>query len=173
MIHRQYQTVAQTPDQLSVRGDYLEVRIGRIILDALVRPRCYDEEVRRLTLIELIYSNLWAHRIPLYQNLLMIDSAGFQHSPYRDIFFEARVEKSKFLKKGTELPTIAEILEGNARTHGWFAFPKSSGSTVPHRFIFKHHVFAPGYTCGTVQQAQTLEIALDLSVFQRLLGDGE
>jgi hypothetical protein len=150
----------------------MEIRIGRIILDATVRSDAYSENQEKLILLEAIFSNLWDHRIPTYGNKpLLIDSEGFQHAAY-DLGFEATIVRAKYVESGMEISRIANEIEGKAKSLGWIAFPRLKKPIVPHRLIFQFHVFDPGYTSGSVRHAETLELIFNLSLFSRLLNDG-
>ena len=173
MSQNHHKTLARSPQELRVAGDYMEVRIGRIILDAIVRVDEFSDDEEKLLLFETIFSNLWNYRIPTYSNEpLLIDSDGFQHSAY-DLSFSATVTRAKQLKRGTDLPRIANEIEGKAKSLGWVAFPRLMKGVVPHRLIFHFFVFEPGCTSGSVQHSETLELVFDLSLFGRLLRDGE
>ena len=169
MSQSHHKTLAHSSDGLRVGGDYMEVRIGRIVLDAVIRVDEFSEEEEKLLLFEAVFSNLWDYRIPTYSNEpLLIDSDGFQHSAY-DLSFSATAAKSRQLKSGTELPRIANEIEGKARSLGWVAFPRLKKGVVPHRLIFHFYVFEPGCTSGSVQHSETLELVFDFSLFGRLL----
>jgi len=169
MNRSHHKTLAKTPLELRVRGDYLEICVGRIILDATVRLDRFGEQEKKLLLFEAIFSNLWDYRIPTYSNEpLLIDSDGFQHSAY-DLSFSATISRSKQLEEGTEIPRIANEIEGKARSLGWIAFPSLKKPVVPHRLVFQIHVFDPGCISGSVCHAETLELIFDLSLFGRLL----
>ena|ERR1035437_6833211 len=172
MTQNHHRVLAQSPNDLCVRGKYLEIRIGKIVLDATVRPDTCGEELTQVILFEVVYSNLWDYRITTYSpEPRLIDSDGFQHSAC--VIGDAIVHKSKHLAEDTELPCIANEIEGNARSHGWVAFPRLKKSAVPHRLIFQTHVFDAGDTCGSVRHTETLELVFDLSLFGRLLGQGK
>jgi hypothetical protein len=172
MSQSHHKTLAKSQKELRVRGDYMEICIGRIILDATVRPDEFSEDEEKLILFEAVFSNLWDYRIPTYGNEpFLIDSAGFQHSAY-DLSFSATISKSKQLKEGTKIPRIANEIEGKARSLGWIAFPRLKKPVVPHRLVFQIFVFDPGCTSGSVRHSETLELIFDLSLFGRLLENG-
>jgi hypothetical protein len=170
MSQSHHKALAKSPKELRVAGDYMEVCIGRIILDATVQVDEPNEEDQKLILFETVFSNLWDYRISTYSpDPLLIDSNGFQHSAYHLNWVTASISKSKHLKTGTELPPMADPIEGKARSLGWIAFPRLKKSIVPHRLIFQFHVFDPGHTSGSLNHSETLELVFDLSIFGRLL----
>lgn len=173
MSQSHHKALAKSPNELRVRGDYMEVCIGRIVMDATVRVDEFSDEEEKLLLFEAIFSNIWDYRIPSYGNEpLLIDSDGFQHTAY-DLSFSATISKSKRLKHGTELPRIANDIEGKAKSLGWVAFPRLKKGVVPHRLVFHFYIYDPGCTSGSVRHSETLEIVFDLSLFGRLLENGK
>jgi hypothetical protein len=168
MNQSHHKALAKSPKELCVRGDYIEIRIGRIILDAKVRSEEIDGE-EKLILFEAVFSNLWDYRIPTYGNdPMLVDSEGFQHTAY-DLGFHVTISESKQIKEGTKIPRIDNEIEGKARSRGWIAFPPLKKSVVPHRLVFHFYVFDPGCTSGSVRHSETLELVFDLSLFGRLL----
>jgi len=173
MSPNHYKVVAKAPDELLVRGKYFEIAVGKIILDAEVLTDSYSETVEHYALFEVVYSNLWDHIISANsRDPLLIDSKGFQNSA-SSLLSDAVIHKAKGLKKGTELPSVADEIQGQARSAGWIAFPRLKKSVVPHRLIFQHQIFEPGQTSGYVQDSETLELIFDLSLYGRLIGDGK
>ena len=171
MRETHHSQIAKAPNELVVRGDYLAIQIGRIVLHSTLRPSRYSDDLQQVTLIETTYSNLWGHRIPTDCNRpLLIDSDGFQHSGY-STDEDACVIESTHLPEGTRVPGVAAVIEGQARSRGWIAFPELPDPVVPHRLIFRTYIYAPGATSGTVKHSETLELVFDLSVFKRILND--
>ena len=169
-----YKVVAKSPKELLVRGDYLEIAVGNIILDAEVLADCYSGTVEHYALFEVVYSNLWDYVISTtsWNAPSLIDSNGFQHSAC-SLLSEAMIHKAKNFEPGTELPSVADEIQGKARSVGWIAFPRLKKSVVPHRLIFQFRIFEPGQTSGYVQHSETLELIFDLSVYGRLLSEGK
>lgn len=173
MSQSHYKGIARSPDELLVRGKYFEIAVGKIVLEAEVLTDSYSETVERYVLFEVVYSNLWDHIISTNsRDPLLIDSNGFQHSAC-SLSFDAVIHKAKGLKRGTELPSIADEIQGRARSAGWIAFPRLKKSVVPHRLIFQFQIFEPGQTSGYVQDSETLELIFDLSLYGRLIGDAK
>jgi hypothetical protein len=171
MPQSHYKITAKFPNELIVRGDYAEIAIGRIDLNAEVRLDRYAEDVESYTLFEAVYSNLWDHVISTnMRDPLLIDSKGFQHAACCLQAGDPFIQKSKCIEEDAELPSIADEIQGKARSAGWIAFPKLKKTIVPHRLIFHFFVFDPGYTSGEVKHSETLELIFDLSLFGHLLG---
>ena len=171
MPHRYHQKVAQSSNDLVVRGNYFEISVVEIVLDATVKPSRYDDELQRLTLFETIYTNLWDYRLSTqFPEPLLIDSKGFQYSAY-SLCSDAAICKSKKIQNGMNVSPVANEIEGHAKTKGWIAFPFLKKSIVPYKLVFRIQVFEPGYTCGSVQDSETLELIFDLSLFGRLLNE--
>lgn len=168
MSQSHHKTLAKSPKELRVKGDYMEICIERIILDATVRLNLNQDELKKCVLMEAIYSNLWEHRISIGNDQILVDSKGFQHAAFYDRY-ESTVSKSKQLGAGTELPDVCCDVEGHARIRGWIAFPSLGKSVVPYRLISKLRVFDPGCTSGEVRHSETLELIFDLSLYGRLL----
>ena len=173
MSERHYKVLAKSPEELRVRGDYLEIAIGNIILDAEVSIDCYSGKVKNYVLFEAVYSNLWDYVISTNSfEPVLIDSHGFQHTAC-SLLSDAVIYKAKHLEEGAELPSVACEIQGNARSAGWIAFPKLKKSVVPHRLIFQLWIFKAGQTSGRVRHSETLELIFDLSFYGRLIGESK
>ena len=172
MSQSHHKTLARSPKELRVRGDYMEIWVERIVLDATVCLNLNDDDRTRCVLMQVVYSNLWEHRIEINNDQILVDSGGFQHATYVDRY-ESSVRKAKQLKAGTELSDISCVVEGQAKVRGWIAFPSLGKSVVPHRLISSFRVFDPGCTSGYVRHTETLELIFDLSLYGRLLQNGK
>ena len=168
MSQSHHKTLARSPDELRVRGDYMEISVETIVLDATVCLNLNDNDRTRCVLMQVVYSNLWEHRISINNDQILIDSEGFQHSAYVNRY-ETSVCKSKQLKEGAELPDTYREVEGQAKVRGWIAFPGLGKSVAPYRLISSFQVFDPGCTSGEVRHSETLELIFDLSLYGRLL----
>jgi hypothetical protein len=172
MPHHHHRNVARSANELVVRGNYFEISIIEILLDATVKPLSYDDELKRLILFETIYADQWDYRLKTnFPEPILIDGEGFQHSAY-SLCSDAVIYKSKHMKAGTSILPVADEIEGHAKGRGWVAFPFLEKSVVPHRVVFQTNVFDPGYTCGSVRDSETLELVFDLSLFGKLLSNG-
>src|ERR1041384_3659894 len=69
-------------------GRYIGVRIEKVLVDVQVSGRHYDETREgKFTLVRLLYSNLWEHRISTdASKSKLIDSEGIQHGPETDLY---------------------------------------------------------------------------------------
>lgn len=171
MSQSHHKILARSPQELRVRGDYMELCVERIVLDATVCLNLNDDNRTKCVLMQVVYSNLWEHRIEINNDQILVDSDGFQHAAYVDRY-ETSVCKSKQIKAGTELPDTSCEIEGHARVRGWIAFPGLAKSVVPQRLISSFRVFDPGCTSGYVRHSETLELVFDLSLYGRLLENG-
>lgn len=174
MSQSHYKVLAKCPNELLVQGDYIEIAVRKVVLDAEVSMDHYSEEVERYVLFEAVLTNVWDHVISTnMRDPLLIDSNGFQHTACCLQAGDPFIRKSKELEEGTELPSIADEIQGKARSAGWIAFPKLKKSVVPHRLIFQFFIFEPGHTSGTVKHSETIELIFDLSLYGRLIGEGK
>lgn len=174
MSQSHYKVIAKSPKELLIRGDYLEIAVGNIILDAAGLKDSYSGNVEHYVLFEVVYSNLWDNVISTtsWNAPLLIDSNGFQHAEC-PLYSDAVIHKARHLEEGTELPSVSDEIQGKARSAGWIAFPKMKKSVVPHRLIFQFRIFEPGQTSGYVQHSETLELIFDLSLYGHLIGEGK
>ena len=163
--------VSSGADQLEVDGEYFSLAVRRIVLAADIVTDRILRRTASATLVEVSVANRQEYRMPSgSEDALLIDSDGYQHSRiYLD--HSASILSSSRLPSETPLPSPAYEIEGRARTKGWIAFPQLEDGAVPHRFIYKHDLFAPGESSGSVLGTETLELVFDLSVFQRILDE--
>lgn len=154
---------------LSVDGEFFSLAIRRIVLAADIVTDRILKRTASATLFEVAVTNQQPYRMPSDSGeAVLIDSDGFQHSIVY-MSYSAYVLTSDRLSAETPLPSPADVIEGQARSKGWIAFPELEDGAVPHRFIYKHSIFAPGETSGSVLSTETLELEFDLSVFRRVL----
>lgn len=165
MSQSHHKTLAKSLKELHVKGDYMEICVERIILDATVRLDLSRDELKKCVLIEAIYSNLWEHCIGVCNQEVLVDSNGFQHSAYSSRY-KSTVCKSKQLEEGTELSELCCEVEGNAKVRGWIAFPGLEKSVVPYRLISRVEASHPN---GEDRHSETLELIFDLSLYNHLL----
>jgi hypothetical protein len=172
MPHHHHRNAARSADELVVCGNYLEISITRILLDVTIKPLSYGDELKKLILFETICTNLWEYRLrTFFPAPVLIDSKGFQHSDY-SLNTDSIAHKSKHLRTGTAVSPVADVIEGQAKSRGWIAFPYLGKSIVPYRLIFQIQTFDPGQIGGSVRDSETLELIFDLSLLGRLLGNG-
>ena len=172
MTQSHYKALAKSPKDLQVRGDYLEIAIGNIILNAEVLLDSYSGERDHYLVFEVVCSNLWDFVISTNDyNPVLIDSNGFQHDACS--LYDAVVCNAKNSERRIKLDGFADEIQGKARNAGWIVFPKLKKNIVPHRLIFKLRIFDPGQTSGLIKHSETLELIFDLSLYGNLIGDGK
>ena len=146
-------------------GKYMEMTLKCLRVNVPLIDR-YDGITRKFTLLEVVFNNLWNHRISTKcaKSPLLIDSEGFQHEEgdYKGNYlcFDQEVNLDTGELTEVELPKPALDLEGNAKTRGWMWFHALPEGVIPHRLIFPFHIFEPGQTSGWVQDMETLEFVI-------------
>jgi hypothetical protein len=146
-------------------GTYLSTRVDRLIHHVIARDR--DGSDQEFTLIHVVVCNLWDHRIVVGREdfCRLVDSEGYQHSmAFRkpEYNFE-EIIPIRINRRKTQFHFFESLdfeLEGKAKTKGWLWFPRLGSDCWVHRVIFRHDVFSPGCTSGSVRDAETLEIRL-------------
>lgn len=162
----------------SCSGRYMGVHLEKVLINVPIVGRLYDETKKgNFTLIQVLISNIWDHRIDVRtHDMKLIDTEGIQHSHETDDLhiYENETEvciKNKNKVKYDFTPP-ATTLEGKAKTRGWLWFPALPQGIYPHRLIFNFFIFAPGYTSGTGEDHETIEVEFNFK-FKELLHDAK
>lgn len=161
--------VSSGADPLAVDGEYFSLAVKRIVLAADIVTDRILRQTASATLVEVSVANRQDYRMPSgSDDAILIDSDGYQHCRVY-LHSSASVMSSHRLPSDMPLPSPACEIEAHARTKGWIAFPLLEDGAVPHRFIYKHDIFSPGESSGTVLATETLELVFDLTAFGRIL----
>jgi len=127
---------------------------------------------RTFTLVRVLYSNLWNHRITTDEHeARLIDSEGIQHSAETDTYIyteDATVRLSKKRSISCRFGSPDATVEGRAKARGWLFFAPLPPGIYPHRLVFTFNTFEAGYTSGWVQDHETLEVVFTFQ-FRKLL----
>jgi len=167
--NRHYLKVAASILDASCTGQYMGITVENVFLNVRVSGQTYGKHAEKsFTLARVLFSNLWYHRIPIdqYGMIKLIDSQGMQHRHEPDIYsymHSSQVLIAENRSAPYVFEEVAQVLEGRSKTRGWLWFPALPQGMYPHRLVFRFHIFAPGSTCGRVQDSETLEIIFDFS----------
>lgn len=127
-----------------INGHYVGLTLCRILLNVPLVNR-FDETIKKFTLAELIFENLWENpiHIPRYSNFKLIDSEGFQHTQ-EGSQEDYNTVSARSLPRGTapvQITQPEETLEDRAKTKGWIWLAELANGLLPQRLVFNFDVF--------------------------------
>lgn len=150
-------------EDMTLKGKYMAVTLLRLLVNVRIESE-YDGRVRRFTLLQVSFHNLWDYRLTTTASgsVKMIDSEGFQHDgdgcDYHEFCLVSLPGNEGPVEVSFPWPELT--LEDHARTNGWIWFAELADGVLPKRFVFRFDVFEPGSTSGWVKDSETLEFVV-------------
>jgi hypothetical protein len=142
-------------NDLTLKGKYMALTFRRLLLNVPLKSK-YSGDIKRFTLVELLFQNVWDYPLNAMSSAKMIDTEGFQHGDDCESYeFDHAIQNGKTIP--VSFPEPESPLEDHAKTKGWIWFDELQNGVLPQRFIFAINIFEPGHTSGWVKNTEVLE----------------